>query len=127
MRGTERTEPSPRRRRTAGSILLADAVVVLLGTFFVWIILGLAEFDADVADWVTPAAVGLGLLTATVTGALAVTVLRRRERPSLRALAVTLHVGLAAGAAVALGSVLGTVVLIAGAAAAWTAPPNSAA
>lgn len=92
---------------------------MLLGTFWVWLILGLAEFDGDVPGWIAPTAVALGLITAAVTVAVTVATFRKRPRARLMAVAVGFHLGLAIATAVALGSILGTTVLLAGAGAVW--------
>lgn len=56
MRGTQLSRgPSRRRRFVLSGLVGLDALTVLLGTFGVWLILGFAEFDGDVPDWISPA------------------------------------------------------------------------
>lgn len=112
-----RLTPSPTavRRAAVTGLVGLDAAAVLLGTAFVWIILGIAEFDQDVPGWISPAAVALGVATAGITAGLALSRVRGRINRRLSMTAVVLHLGLAVATAVALHSIAGTVVLLAGA------------
>lgn len=106
--------PMARRAAVTGLVGL-DAVVVLLGTTFAWILLGIAEIDQDVPGWISPAAVALGVATAGLTAGLAISRLRGRTGRLLASSAALLHLGLAAATAIAFHSIAGTAVLLAGA------------
>ena len=108
---------------------MIDAAVVLYGTFIAWLVIGLAEFDSsyDPPDWLSPPVIAAGVVTATVTVVHALRVARgRRRNGALAWSAAAIHVGLAVSTMIALGSLAGACVLLAGAVliAATTARPS---
>lgn len=122
-----------RQRRVLLSVLAGlDALVVLYGTFIVWLLLGLSDWQSDpssdVPDWISPTAATLGVTTAAITLLVARGALRQRPRTALIVVAVCLHLGLALATAVTMESALGAATLVAGAGIVWltrTARPSA--
>jgi hypothetical protein len=105
--------------RTAAAVrvivVVLDVCVLLAGTFFVWLVLGITELVDDVPDWVSAGVVVVGLLTAGVTGAVARACGRHAPARRIAGVAAALHVALAACYLVALRDPYGTSTLLIGA------------
>jgi hypothetical protein len=92
-----------------------DVVVLLIGTFWVWLLLGLAALDSDVADWLPPAVIATGVVAAGTTATVGVRAWRGRPARRLARGIAAAHVTLAACTGVLLHAPLGVAVLVLGA------------
>lgn len=111
-----RTDPAARSvpaLRTVAVVL--DVVLLLVGTFGVWLLLGLAGLDAEVADWLPPAVVATGAVTATMTAAVAVRTWRGRPVRGLARGVMALHLVLAGCTGALLHEPVGVAALLVGA------------
>lgn len=111
------------RRVILGTLVVLDALVVLYGTFIVWLVMGFADMDRPFPAWISPTTAALGVTTVLITLAVARGALRRRPSAVLILVAVCLHLGLAIAHAVAFEALDGSLILVAGAAIvgmAWT-------
>lgn len=92
-----------------------DALVLLVGTFGVWLVLGFAELDTDVADWLPPAVVATGVVAAGMTAAVGVHAWRGVGARRMALGVAALHVLLAACTGLLLHAPVGVAALLVGA------------